>query len=103
MFVGLHVYGAFVFWAVVRAVALVGLGLWAPETKGVSLEGMDELFEVKWYMGWKARVAELAFVKDGLRSSNEEGLSDKEARVRQLSESKFLETDKHVKTENTNR
>lgn len=90
-------YGAFVFWAVVCAVALVGLGLWAPETKGVSLEGMDELFEGKGIMGWKARVAELAFVRDGLRSLNEEGLSDKEARIRQLSESKFLETNKHVK------
>jgi hypothetical protein len=57
MFVGLHVWGAFVFWAMVCVVGLVVLGLWAPETKGVSLERMDELFSGKWYMGWRARVA----------------------------------------------
>jgi len=59
------VYGAFVFRAVICAIALVELGLWAPETKDVSLEGMDELFEGKWYMDWKARVAESAFVGMG--------------------------------------
>jgi hypothetical protein len=56
MFVGLHVWGAFVFWAGVCVVGLVVLGVWAPETKGVALERMDELFRVRWYMEWKARV-----------------------------------------------
>jgi hypothetical protein len=56
MFVGLHVWGAFVFWAGVCVVGLVVLGVWAPETKGVALERMDELFRGRWYMGWKARV-----------------------------------------------
>jgi hypothetical protein len=44
MFVGLHSWGAFVFWAGVCVVGLVVLGVWAPETKGVALERMDELF-----------------------------------------------------------
>lgn len=56
MFVGLHVWGAFVFWAGVCLVGLVVLGVWAPETKGVALERMDELFRGSWYKGWKARV-----------------------------------------------
>lgn len=56
MFVGLHVWGAFVFWAGVCVVGLVVLGVWAPETKGVALERMDELFRGRWYKGWKASV-----------------------------------------------
>jgi len=39
MFVELHVYGALAFWAVICAVALAGLGLWAPETKGDKFGG----------------------------------------------------------------
>ncbi|KAL2783655.1 general substrate transporter [Aspergillus keveii] len=56
MFVSLDVYGAFVFWALVCAVGVVLLGLMAPETKGVPMERMDELFMGKWWMGWNARV-----------------------------------------------
>ena len=56
MFVALDVYGAYVFWAIICAVGLVGLGLWAPETKGVPMERMEELFEGKWYTGWKKSV-----------------------------------------------
>ena len=52
--------------------------------KGISLEGMDGLFEGKWYLVWKARVSEPAFVGDGTRSSNEVALGDKEAGVMQL-------------------
>jgi MFS family permease len=58
MFVGLHVWGAFVFWAMVCVAGLFLLGLWAPETKGVPLERMDELFSERWYMGWRARLAD---------------------------------------------
>jgi hypothetical protein len=56
MFVSLDVYGAFVFWALVCAVGVVLLGLMAPETKGLPMERMDELFMGKWWMGWNARV-----------------------------------------------
>lgn len=56
MFDSLHIWGAYVFWAVICAIGLVILGLWAPETKGVPLEKMDELFSGPWYNGWKARV-----------------------------------------------
>jgi sugar porter (SP) family MFS transporter len=56
MFQSLDIWGAYVFWAVVCAVGLVVLGLWAPETKGVPMERMAELFSGPWYMGWKAKV-----------------------------------------------
>ncbi|KAG8168940.1 hypothetical protein KVR01_001689 [Diaporthe batatas] len=56
LFVSLHIWGAYVFWACVCAVGLVLLGLWAPETKAVPLERMEELFAGHWWMGWKAKV-----------------------------------------------
>lgn len=56
MFDSLNVWGAYVFWAIICAVGLVVLGLWAPETKGVPMEKMAELFSGPWYMGWKAKV-----------------------------------------------
>ena len=56
MFVSLDIWGAYVFWACVCGVGLVLLGLWAPETKGVPMERMDELFSGHWWMGWKAKV-----------------------------------------------
>lgn len=56
MFVTLDVYGAFVFWALVCAVGWFLLALMAPETKGIPMEKMDELFGGRWWMGWKAKV-----------------------------------------------
>jgi sugar porter (SP) family MFS transporter len=56
MFQSLDIWGAYVFWACVCAVGLVVLGLWAPETKGVPMERMAELFSGPWYMGWRAQV-----------------------------------------------
>ncbi|KND91007.1 Quinate permease [Tolypocladium ophioglossoides CBS 100239] len=56
MFQALDVWGAYVFWACICAVGLVVLGVWAPETKAVPLERMEELFSGPWYMGWRARV-----------------------------------------------
>lgn len=56
MFASLDIWGAYVFWALECAVGLVLLWLWAPETKGVPMERMEELFAGKWYMGWKAKV-----------------------------------------------
>ncbi|KAH7007030.1 general substrate transporter [Ilyonectria destructans] len=60
MFVSLDIWGAYVFWAVVCAVGLLVLGLWAPETKGIPMERMEELFSGPWYMGWRAQVEDVA-------------------------------------------
>ncbi|KID83056.1 Sugar/inositol transporter [Metarhizium guizhouense ARSEF 977] len=56
MFRNLDVWGAYVFWALVCFIGLIVLGIWAPETKGVPLERMGELFEGPWYKTWKAKV-----------------------------------------------
>jgi hypothetical protein len=56
MFVGLGVSGAYIFWACICAFGLVLFGVWAPETNGVPMERMDELFAGPWYMGWKAKI-----------------------------------------------
>lgn len=56
MFESLDIWGAYVFWACVCAVGLVILWLWAPETKGVPMERMSELFDGPWYMGWRAKL-----------------------------------------------
>ena len=56
MFVSLNIWGAYVFWAMVCAVGFVLLGIWAPETKGIPMGRMDELFVGHWWMGWKAKV-----------------------------------------------
>lgn len=56
MFKNLDVWGAYVFWALVCFIGLIVLGVWAPETKGVPLERMGELFEGPWYKTWKAKI-----------------------------------------------
>jgi len=56
MFVSLDVWGAYVFWAGVCFAGIVILGLWAPETKGVPMERMGELFEGPWLWGWRAKL-----------------------------------------------
>lgn len=56
MFVSLNVWGAYVFWALICGIGILILGLWAPETKGVPLERMGELFSGHWWMGWKAKL-----------------------------------------------
>jgi hypothetical protein len=56
MFESLNIWGAYVFWACICFIGLVFLGLWAPETKGVPLERMEELFSGPWYMGWRAKL-----------------------------------------------
>lgn len=56
MFVSLDIYGAYIFWAVVCAIGLILLGMMAPETKGVPMERMEELFAGRWWMGWNAKV-----------------------------------------------
>jgi Sugar (and other) transporter len=54
MFVSLDVWGAYVFWACICVLGIVILGLWAPETKAVPMERMEELFDGPWYRGWRA-------------------------------------------------
>lgn len=56
MFVGLGLSGAFSFWAAVTFVGLIVMFVLAPETKGVPMERMDELFDCPWYLRWKSKV-----------------------------------------------
>lgn len=62
----LDIWGAYVFWASICFIGLVLLGLWAPETKAVPIERMDELFAGPWYMGWKAKLGPQHDVDDGI-------------------------------------
>lgn len=55
MFVSLDVWGAYVFWALVCFMGLVVLWLWAPETKGVPMEYMGDLFDGPWYRSGHAK------------------------------------------------
>jgi hypothetical protein len=56
MFVSLHNWGAYLFWAAICFVGLIVLGIWMPETKGVPIERMGELFDGPWYLRWRARI-----------------------------------------------
>lgn len=55
MFVSLHVWGAYLFWAIITGLGLIILGIWMPETTDVPIERMDELFSGPWYLRWRAR------------------------------------------------
>ena len=55
MFQSLDVWGAYVFWACISGGGVTLLWLWAPETKGIPMERIEELFSGPWYMGWRAR------------------------------------------------
>ncbi|KAJ5919471.1 hypothetical protein N7454_009306 [Penicillium verhagenii] len=57
----LDVWGAYLFWALICFFGLVILGFWMPETKGVSMEQMDELFAGPWYMRWNARAKDVDY------------------------------------------
>ncbi|KAJ5211020.1 Major facilitator superfamily domain general substrate transporter [Penicillium cf. griseofulvum] len=54
MFVSLDVWGAYLFWALICFSGLVILGIWMPETKGVPIERMGDLFDGPWYLRWRA-------------------------------------------------
>ncbi|KAJ6080390.1 hypothetical protein N7467_010143 [Penicillium canescens] len=56
MFDSLNIWGAYVFWATICVGGLVLLGLWAPETKGVPMARMDELFSGRWWTLWGAKI-----------------------------------------------
>jgi len=55
-FVSLNIWSVYIFWAMICAIGLVVLGLWAPENKGVPMEKKEELFSGHWWVGWKAKV-----------------------------------------------
>jgi hypothetical protein len=55
MLAALDKWGAYVFWAMICAIGIVLLGLWAPETKGVPLECMSQLFDHPWYTCWRSK------------------------------------------------
>lgn len=57
MFSSLHVWGAYCFWAAICFSGIVVLGIWMPETKGVPMEHMGELFDGPWYLHWRASVS----------------------------------------------
>jgi sugar porter (SP) family MFS transporter len=59
MLAALNKWGAYVFWSMICAIGIVVLGLWAPETKGVPLESMGQLFEKPWYMCWRSKAGPL--------------------------------------------
>lgn len=52
-------WGAFLFFAVWCAIAIVYAYILVPETAGRALENIDELFERPWYMMRKAAVAKV--------------------------------------------
>lgn len=54
MFDSLNVWGAYLFWAIICFLGIVVLGIFMPETKGVPMERMGELFDSPWYMRWRA-------------------------------------------------
>ena len=56
MLAALKKWGAYLFWSIICATGIVVLGLWAPETKGVPLEHMHELFEKRWYQCWGSKL-----------------------------------------------
>ncbi|KAM0721605.1 hypothetical protein Q7P37_002530 [Cladosporium fusiforme] len=78
MFVSLDVWGAYIFWALICGGGIVILGLWAPETKGVPMERMGELFSGHWWMGWNAKLPAqppASFVDDEEKRTSEEKVS----------------------------
>lgn len=76
MFVSLNVWGAYVFWALICGAGFIILGLWAPETKGVPMERMGELFQGHWWMGCKAKLGPQRIEDD---SAKKDRVSDEKA------------------------
>jgi hypothetical protein len=58
MFVSLDIWGAYLFWAIICFLGIITLGVWMPETKGVPIERMGDLFEGPWYLHWRAKPRE---------------------------------------------
>lgn len=79
MLAALNKWGAYVFWASICAMGIAVLGLWAPETKGVPFERMEELFERKWYKSGRAQVSHL----DSFVDSYKERIGEKVSMTQQ--------------------
>ena len=86
MLTALDKWGAYLFWALICATGIIVLGLWAPETKGVPLERMHELFAHPWYTCWKSKLEshlhheELYEAKDDMKYSVEQHEGDSSRR-----------------------
>ncbi|KGO39493.1 Major facilitator superfamily domain, general substrate transporter [Penicillium expansum] len=78
MLVSLDVWGAFLFWALICFSGLVILGVWMPETKGVPIERMGDLFDGPWYLRWRARSRDWDLVSPTDMSQN---IASKDGRV----------------------
>ncbi|EKV09070.1 MFS quinate transporter, putative [Penicillium digitatum PHI26] len=78
MFVLLDVWGAYLFWALICFSGLVIFGMWMPETKGVPIERMGDLFDGPWYLRWRARPREWDLVSPADISQN---VASKDGRV----------------------
>jgi hypothetical protein len=50
MFIGMTTGGTMLFFSCVTAVGLVWVWFFLPETSGKSLESMDEMFSLPWYL-----------------------------------------------------
>ena len=60
MFASLDVWGAYVFWASICTLGIIILGIWMPETSGVPMERMGDLFDGPWYLRWRAKPKDVA-------------------------------------------
>jgi len=84
MLVALHRWGAYVFWAIICAIGIVLLGLWAPETKGVPIERMHELFECPWYQCWRSKLANV-YEREPLSTEEHSSASSSQGKTRGVS------------------
>lgn len=78
MFASLHVWGAYLFWAIICTLGLVILGIWMPETAQIPIERMDELFDGPWYLRWRARpkyIDDLSETTETVASQDQDGKS----------------------------
>ena len=73
MLVSLNVWGAYFFWALICAVGIILLGLWAPETKGVPIERMEELFDRAWWKCGFAKLEQQDIGPESLDASDRDG------------------------------
>ncbi|PWY90002.1 general substrate transporter [Aspergillus heteromorphus CBS 117.55] len=77
MFTSLDVWGAYVFWACICFLGIIILGIWMPETSGVPIERMGDLFDCPWYLRWRAKPRDV----DSSSSSTTAGEGDGAGRV----------------------
>ncbi|KAI9932218.1 hypothetical protein MW887_009728 [Aspergillus wentii] len=69
MFDSLHVWGAYLFWAIICTLGIIILGIWMPETSNVPIERMGELFDGPWYLRWRMNAKTIGEPKSSPPSS----------------------------------